>query len=53
MQRLGAEEFMAQTLDHLQDLDSELRERLVQIASHSPAARVRELEEAFQEAARG
>jgi hypothetical protein len=53
MERLNAEEFMVQVLDEIEDLSSDLRRRLVEIASISPAARVSELEKAFREEAGG
>jgi hypothetical protein len=53
MQRLSAEEFMAQVLEDVQDLSPELRKRLLEVARLSQAARERELERAFQEKARG
>lgn len=53
MQRLSAEEFMAQVLDEVEDLSPDLRKRLLEIASIPPASRVRELMKAFQEEARG
>ncbi len=53
MQRLSAEEFMAQVLDAVQDLSPDLRKRLLEVARQSAATRVRELEKAFEETARG
>jgi len=53
MQRLSAEEFIAQVLEEIEDLSPDLRKRLLGIASISPATRVRELMKAFQEEARG
>src|SRR5688572_12795879 len=53
MQRLSAEEFIAQVLDKVEDLPPDLRKRLLEIASASPATRVREFMRAFQEEACG
>lgn len=53
MQRLSAEDFMTKVLDENQDLPPKLRQRLLKVARMAPAARVRELQKAFQEAARG
>jgi hypothetical protein len=53
MQRLSAEEFLAQVLDQILDISPELRSRLLQIARLSPAARVQQLEEAFQDKSGG
>jgi hypothetical protein len=53
MERLSAEQFMAQVLEEIEDLSPDLRRRLLEVASVSPAARVSELEKAFREEARG
>jgi hypothetical protein len=53
MQRMSAEEFMAQVLEDIQDLSPDLRKRLLEIARLSPATRVRELEKALEETVRG
>ena len=53
MQRMNAEDFMAQVVDELQDLSSELRRHLLEVARLPTASRVRELQKACQEAARG
>jgi hypothetical protein len=53
MQRMSAEEFMAQVLEDIQDLSPDLRKRLLEVARLSPATRVREIEKALEETVRG
>ena len=53
MQRLTAEDFMAQVLNEAPDLPPTLRKRLLEVARMPLSTRVRELQRAFQEAARG
>ena len=53
--RLSAADFMAQVLAEapVQELPPALRKRLLEVAGMPPSARVRELQKAFEEAARG
>lgn len=55
MRRLSAASFLEQVLDdaRVQALPAELRQRLLKVALMPPSARVRELQKAFEEAARG
>ena len=55
MRRLSAASFVEQVLDdaRVQELPTELRQRLLKIALMPSGARMRELQKAFEEAARG
>lgn len=55
MRRLNAADFIEEVLNdaRVQELPPALRERLMEAARMPPSARVRELQKAFEEAARG
>jgi hypothetical protein len=55
VQRLSAASFIEQVLEdaRAQNLPLKLRQRLLKVALMPPSARVRELQKAFEDAARG
>jgi hypothetical protein len=53
VQRLSIDDFLAQVLREARDLPEGLQERILKVAAMKAGARVRELQKAFEEAARG
>lgn len=53
MHRVSAEEFLAQVLDAVPNVSSDLRERLLALARRAPSTRVPELVKTFEEQSRG